>query len=140
MGADAKAEFEAAGGKAEDFELAKRKGAQSKGADKMKACVEAAATAASKDMKTATKEEKKGWMDSCMADAKAEFEAAGGKAEDFEMARRKGAESKGADKMKACIEEQATTASKDMKTATDEEKKGWMQTCKADAKAEFEAA
>merc|ERR1711881_643162 len=96
--ADAKAEFEAAGGKPEDFEVARKKGAESKGADKMKACVEAAATAASKNMKTATKEEKKGWMDSCKADAKAEFGAAGGKPGDFEMAQRKGAESKGADK------------------------------------------
>merc|ERR1711904_701502 len=95
---------------------------------------------ASKDMKTATDEEKKEWMQSCKADAKAEFEAAGGKPGDFETARRKGAESKGADKMKACVGEKASTASKDMKTATDEEKKEWMQSCKADAKAEFEAA
>merc|ERR1719486_1507712 len=105
--ADAKAEFEAAGGKPGDFETARRKGAESKGADKMKACVEEKATTASKDMKTATDEEKKGWMQSCKADAKAEFEAAGGKPGDFETARRKGAESKGADKMRACMEEKA---------------------------------
>merc|ERR1711871_1221902 len=101
--ADAKAEFEAAGGKPGDFEMARRKGAESKGADKMKSCVEAAATAASKDVKTATEDEKKGWIASCKADAKAEFEAAGGKPGDFEMAKRKGAESKGADKMKSCV-------------------------------------
>merc|ERR1719326_2719172 len=116
--ADAQAEFEAAGGKPGDFEMAKRKGVEAKGADKMKTCVDAAATAASKDMKTATEEEKKGWVKSCMADAKAEFEAAGGKAGDFEMAKRKGAESKGADKMKTCVDAAATAASKDMKTAT----------------------
>merc|ERR1712228_745940 len=115
-------------------------GAESKGADKMRVCVDAAASAASKDMKTATEDEKKGWIRGCMADAKAEFEAAGGKAEDFEMAKRKGAESKGADKMRVCVDAAASAASKDMKTATEDEKKGWIQGCMADAKAEFEAA
>merc|ERR1712025_400594 len=99
--AEAKAAFEAAGGKASDFEEARKRGAESKGSDKMKACVEAAVEADGKDMKTATKEDKKTWMDGCKAEAKAAFEAAGGKASDFETARRRGAESKGSDKMKA---------------------------------------
>merc|ERR1712159_719094 len=113
--------------------MAKKRGAESKGADKMKTCVDAAASAAGKDMKAATREEKKGWVDSCKADAKAEFEAAGGKPEDFEMAKKKGAESKGADKMKTCVDAAATAASKDMKTATEDEKKGWIASCMADA-------
>merc|ERR1712164_133272 len=91
-------------------------------------------------MKTATKEDKKKWMDGCKAEAKAAFEAAGGKASDFDMARRKGAESKGADKMKACVEAAVETAGADMKTATKEDKKKWMDGCKAEAKAAFEAA
>lgn len=69
-------------------------------------------------MKTATEDEKKVWIASCMAVAKAEFEAAGGKPGDYEMAKRKGAESKGADKIKTCVDAAATAASKDMKTAT----------------------
>merc|ERR1719191_2635263 len=138
--ADAKAEFEAAGGAADDWELQREHGARAKGADKMKACMDAAAAAAGKTIKTATRTEKAGWKRQCIADAKAEFEAAGGEADDWELARLEGARSNGANQMKACVGAAATAAGKTMKTATRTEKEGWIATCKADAAADFEAS
>merc|ERR1719333_1362107 len=120
--------------------MAQQKGAETKGADKMKTCMDGQATAASKTMATATATEKNTWRQTCSTQAKAEFEAAGGKAGDWELAKRDGAKSKGADKMKTCVEAKATAASKTMATATATEKDGWRQTCSDEAKAEFEAA
>merc|ERR1719271_1056128 len=94
---------------------------------------------ANKDMKTATETEKDEWKTTCEADAKADFEAAGGDPMEWEAAKEEGARSKGADKMKSCIEGEATAAGKDIKTATEAEKDGWKTTCEADAKADFEA-
>merc|ERR1719478_995138 len=107
------------GGDAAEWEAAKEKGAQSQGADKMKSCIEGKATTASKTMQTASEDEKKTWKTECDADAKADFEAAGGDAAEWEAAKEKGAQSKGADKMKSCIEGKATTASKTMQTASE---------------------
>jgi len=138
--ADAKAAFESAGGSGKEWMVAKKAGARSKGADEMKTCVDAAVTAAGKDIKTATEAEKKVWFTSCQAGAKAAFEASGGSAKEWNQAKKEGARDKGADEMKACVDTAVTAASKDMKTATDAEKKGWFASCNAGAKAAFEAS
>merc|ERR1719238_1384249 len=106
----------------------------------MKTCMDAKAKAAGKTMRTASPAEKNGWRQTCSNEAKAEFQAAGGKAADFEMAQQKGAESKGADKMKTCMDGKATAADTTMAAASATQKNGWRQTCSDEAKAEFEAA
>merc|ERR1719478_1071916 len=90
--ADAKLEFEKSGGEAGDYEMAKRKGARDKGADKMKTCIEGKLTTAGvTDFKKTTKAQFDTARKACDGDAKLEYEKSGGKAGDYEMAKRKGA-------------------------------------------------
>eukprot|EP00928_Gymnodinium_smaydae_P046279 TRINITY_DN3082_c0_g1_i3.p1 TRINITY_DN3082_c0_g1~~TRINITY_DN3082_c0_g1_i3.p1 ORF type:complete len:2110 (+),score=555.97 TRINITY_DN3082_c0_g1_i3:87-6332(+) len=137
---DAKAAFEAAGGDTEEWQLAKEQGALAKGIDKMRVCVQDAADAAEQDIKTASKADLQSWATACEAKAIAEFESAGGNADDWKVAKEQGAMAKGADKMRVCLESSAKTALKTLATATKQEKKAWVATCEADAKALFEAA
>merc|ERR1719389_398268 len=106
----------------------------------MKACVGAAATAAGKTMKTATRTEKEGWIATCKADAAADFEASGGKPEHWPVAQEEGATASGGEKLMVCIAAAAEGSGKAAKDVAGAELLAWKASCEADAQAEFEAA
>ena len=63
------------------------------------------------------------------ADARDEFEKAGGNKDDFDKAQREGAKTAAADKMAACFEDALTANSQSIQTASDAEKKTAKASC-----------
>jgi len=94
--AQSKVDFKKAGGKEEDFAIAKQKAAMDKMNDSRSACVKGLDLA---DGVKATKQQKK----TCDNGAKKTFQQAGGDGDDFELQMEKGATSKLGSKMEACI-------------------------------------
>merc|ERR1719478_893642 len=136
--AEAKLEFEKAGGKREEFAFAKREGAKDEAGDAMKACVDGKIEDLNlKEGVAATKDQYKTAIKACVADTQANYKKSGGLSRDFAIDQKNAVASKVAESAKACVEGKIEALNLAAGTKpTDAQLKTAKKSCRAEAKAE----